>query len=134
MFLFVSVVSIVSAVIYQSLNVYFCNPNFRKEFIKINVNNERHLYNWTFNPVQYLYDSGLVWSFEIQGDEVVGDIGAFGHHSDQLGHCILRILFSGPRQPYRIPGKRWTLLVDGIKSDTGGYYTYCFCAFFACRF
>ncbi len=62
---------------------------------------------------------------------MVRNTGTWGHRTDQLGDCFFRVLFPGTCQPDRVPGKRRTLFINGIKSHPGGDHPLRVCDFFA---
>jgi len=83
---------------------------------------------------QHVYDICLVWSPEIQGDEMERKPVAGLDNSDQLGNSLVRIHPASPCQPDWFQILWRAVFFGGVKSDSRGNHAFSICGIFCIIF
>ena len=74
------------------------------------------------NLLKRFHDVCLVWTSEVQRNELVCPTWTPNDYFNQLGHRILRILLSSPCQPYRLYRKRRSIQSLATQSHPRGHH------------
>ena len=87
------------------------------------MNYERTLYHHTAHTKQRLHDAGLVWAFKVTGERCIEQLAIDRRHRLLVGHCLLRILLSGTRQPSRLRRERRPFQPHSAEGHPGVHLT-----------
>src|SRR5689334_5060935 len=94
-----------------------------EKILQIRNKHERTHYYRSSYSLQYLHDLCVVWSPQIQRDEMESKPRTVLCDPDQLGNSVVRVHTSGSCQSDWLQRVWWSVHISSVKSDPGSNHT-----------